>query len=103
VEWHGSTYNFRTKRAAHSALDRIRRYEQRGTHGDVPALPKTVATAYQGGREIRVYETAQGTYYPVVAGAGTRAKLYGTIREAVAAGRSLAEGMATRSAAAFSR
>jgi hypothetical protein len=83
-------------------LRKPRRKHSRG-HGDVPAPPKPVAVAYQGGREIRVYEAPGGRYYPIVAGAGTRAGMCGTIREAVAEGRRLTEAMVTRSAAAYSR
>jgi hypothetical protein len=84
-------------------LRKPRRKHTRSRHGDVPALPRPVAVAYQGGHEIRVYEAAGGRYYPVVAGAGTRAKLHGTIREAVAEGRFLTERMESRSSAAYSR
>jgi len=86
-------------------LRKPKRHRRSRSHGDVPAAPRPVATAYEGGREIRVYETAQGRYYAVVPGAGTRAKMHHTIREAVAEGRYLAETMSTRSrsAAAYSR
>jgi hypothetical protein len=83
-------------------LRRPRRKARRSRHGDVPAAPRPAAVAYQGGHEIRVYEGPRG-YYPVVTGAGTRARVFSTIREAVAEGRFLTERMATRSSAAYSR
>ncbi len=71
------------------------------SRGDMPAPPKRVATAYAGGQEIAVYEKTDGRYFAHVGRA--LSKTHGTIREAVSAGRQLAEGPAQSISAAYSR
>lgn len=66
-------------------------------HGNMPAAPKLVATAYVGSFEVRVYETAGGRYFPRVSGVSGGS--HSSIREATAEGRRMAEQQSTRLAA----